>query len=323
VGFLSPAELADRIAEVTGRPFRRTPVVTDDTTNYMNVQPGMVLRLGEADYYVTGDAKEGRFGIADQPKFWVKYAIDLQDGSRKIIKLVFLEEFPTSVGPFTVRCTRNPDKEARVLDCVRGDHRFMQGKRLADGKGNNVRVIDFIRGKTLYNYVASLEVSHREYTRDLLPQILEKVAVCIDALAFLQDNGLEHGDVRNDHIIIESETGLFRWIDFDYEVNYQDFDVWSVGNILSYVVGKGLGTMRDARELLAEEGRDPRLIDAGDALVFFKHRLACCRKIYPYLPEGLDDILHRFSASTESYYDGFSEISSDLRAVLDQWTEIV
>jgi hypothetical protein len=44
-----------------------------------------VLRRAGNDYLVAGNAREGRFGIDEQPKFWVKSAIELKTGVRKCI----------------------------------------------------------------------------------------------------------------------------------------------------------------------------------------------------------------------------------------------
>jgi hypothetical protein len=44
---------------------------------------------------VVADMREGRFGIDDQPKYWVKKAVELETGELRILKLVFHEEFTT------------------------------------------------------------------------------------------------------------------------------------------------------------------------------------------------------------------------------------
>lgn len=305
-------ELRDRIEEVAHRRLRGAIAVAEDTTNYMGIEAGTVLRLEGADYFVSGEANEGRFGIGDQPKYWVKYAFDLETGDRKIIKLVFHEEFTAALGLFTVRCTRSPEKESRVLDLVRGDLRFMQGQTVRDCRGNNVRVIEHIRGPSLYVHLASLEVAHEEYFATVMPGVLEDVVGCIDALSFLHANGLQHGDIRNDHILIETGTGRYRWIDFDYEVNFSDFDVWSIGNILTYVVARGICTCQDARQVLGS-AKGP---SECDALVFFKHRLANLKKLYPYIPDPLNEVLLRFSRNTTEFYESLPEVTRDLRAVL-------
>lgn len=59
----------------------------------MNIWRGHVVRLADQFFLVRADMKEGRFGIDDQPKFWVKKAIDLESGEVKILKLAFHEEF--------------------------------------------------------------------------------------------------------------------------------------------------------------------------------------------------------------------------------------
>ena len=314
--FESPTLLKERIESVAQRRVYGSVRVTDDTTNYMSIEGGMVLRLEGNDYFVRGDARESRFGITDQPKFWVKYAVDLADGSRKILKLVFHERFTTPLGPLTVRCIRSPDKESRVLDFVRGDRRFMQGRTVRDAVGNNVRVIDVIQGTSLFSHIAQLDQPHAAYFQQTLPDILGKLVGAIEALHHLHQHGHQHGDVRNDHILVEDQTGDFRWIDFDYTANYLDYDIWSVGNLLAYAVGKGIRTCHDASQVLASRGPTAGSICAEDALLFFRYRLANLRKLYPYVPPELNALLMRFSVTTQTFYHDCSEIARDLRAYL-------
>lgn len=313
--FENEQELRERAEAVIKRKIYSQPRVTSDTSNYMVISNGTVLRLDGTDYFITGEATEGRFGIGDQPKYWVKYAYDLGTGERKIIKLVFHESFTTTMGFFTFRLTRNPDKESRVLEFVEGDDRFMQGKTVRDVKGNNVRIIDFIRGNSFYNHVATLPQEHEEYFYETMPGLLRKLIGCFDALEALHEEGLQHGDVRNDHILIERDTERFRWIDFDYEVNYGDYDVWSAGNLISYVVGKG---MRSCRDLQSQCRETEARVGPDDALLMFKHRLANIRKLYPYIPSDLNEIMMRFSTSTVDFYEDMASISRDLRSVLAQ-----
>jgi hypothetical protein len=213
------------------------------------------------------------------------------------------------VGATEVLCVRNAQKEARVLELVRGDPRFMQGRSTHDARGNLVRVIDFIRGTDLLTYIGSIRLPHREYCAAMLPAILTKVADNIAALQPLHDAGLCHGDIRNDHLLVERETGTYKWIDFDLEQLSAGFDVWSVGNVLHCVAAKGFLTFRDAIEMRPElSGR----LSQDDASVFFPHRIMNLKKVYPYLPGKLNDVLLRFSFGARSGYDRISQITDDL-----------
>ncbi len=309
-------KLKEQIEAVTYRPIRKPVQIIDSAENYTALLPGIVLRVNGSDYFIQNDAKEGRFGIEDQPKLWVKHAFDLKNQSRKILKLVFHEKFETKLGMFTIRCERNPEKESRILDAVKDDSRFMQGHTVYDSKGYNIRVIDYIRGKTLYNYVASLKQPHEQYFYETMPDILRQVLTCIEALGFLHEKGEHHGDVRNDHILIEADTGIYRWIDFDYEANVLDFDVWSAGNIISYVVGKGSVTCKAAKAMM-DKRKGGESIDSGDSLMLLKHRMVNLRKLYPYIPKELNDLLMRFSSSTHEFYESIPEIVSDLSSLLE------
>ncbi len=308
------AELKARVQELSGRQIYGEPQIIEDTTNYLALTGSMVLRIGGNDYFILGEAKEGRFGISEQPKFWVKHAVDLTTGARKIIKLVFHEQFTTRLGMFTVRCRRSPEKESEVLYVVEGDDRFMQGITARDPAGNPVRIIDFIPGNSFFNWVASITQSHEEYYYETLPGVFHKLVGCIEAMDKLHRVGLEHGDIRNDHILIESGTGAFRWIDFDYTVNYSDYDIWSMGNILSYAVAKGIVTCRDVEE--AGRGPTGKAIDLcpDDSLLFYSYRLANLRLVYPYIDPAINDLLMRFSASAEDFFIDFEEMARHMRA---------
>jgi hypothetical protein len=106
----------------------------------------MWLFLG-SPYLIRHNAKEGRFGIDDDVKFWVKRAIDLKNGDLKILKLVFYEKFTSHIGSIAFECFRSPRKEARILDLVAGHKNFMHGYAIRDQAENLIRVLDFIEGK--------------------------------------------------------------------------------------------------------------------------------------------------------------------------------
>ena len=126
---MDDTELKRRIEELTRRPPKSSFKVITDTTEFMSIRAGEVIRLADHFFLVTGDMKEGRFGIDDQPKFWVKKALDLESGGEKTLKLAFHEGFTIRIGLLRVRCYRDPAKEGDLLDAVRGDSRLMQGAR--------------------------------------------------------------------------------------------------------------------------------------------------------------------------------------------------
>jgi len=290
-------------------PLPGRPVVWRDTSRYMSIERDHIVDLEGEAFLIRGNEREGRFGLDDQPKFWVKRALDLRSGEMHILKLVIQESFKVSVGAREVLCVRSAEKESKVLNLVRGDARFMQGRTVCDARGNPVRVIDFIRGNDLLTHLDALRVPHEEYCRTLLPAVLAKVADSISALARLHDAGLCHGDIRNDHILVERETGAYKWIDFDLDQGFPDFDVWSVGNILHYVVAKGFLTFRGVLSAWPElSGK----LTHDDASVFFPHRVMNLRKVYPYLPEKLNRVLLRFSFGAGAGYDRIAQITNDL-----------
>ena len=313
--FEDPELLKRRIEEVTPRKVYGEPEIHTDTSSYMAIDAGSVLRLGGHDYYVMGDTKEGRFGIDDQPKFWVKFAVDLTTGQSKIIKLVFHEQFKTNVGPIKIHCQRSPSKESRVLELVQGNPRFMQGVTVTDAAGNLVRVIDMIRGRSFFNYIYSLELDHETYYHQQLPQVMTRLIPCIEAMAQVHHQGSHHGDIRNDHILVDSSSEDYAWIDFDYQVNFTDYDVWSMGNVITYAVGKGIHTFRGVKRRPEDYPASDVVLDENDAMVFYDYRVANLRKLYPYVDQRLNNILMRFTKGCFDFYEDLDSQARDLREV--------
>ena len=313
--FETPGELKNRIEEKCGRKVYSTPRVFSNTSNFFNIISGDVLRLGDNDYYVHGDAREGRFGMDDEPKPWVKYAFDLTSGAKKVIKLVFEETFSTRVGLFLIKAKRSADKEARMLEAVRGHPNFMQGTSLLDEAKNLVRILDYISGKSVFNHVLDLKLDHASYYQKVFPTLLENLIVCIDGMKMVFEKGLHHGDIRNDHILIEAGTGIYKWIDFDYSVTHLDFDLWSIGNLIIFAAAGGLLLHRDVAERKEKYPTCHSEISPGDCSLYHKYRIANVRKVYPYISEKLNRICMRFAIENPSLYESFDELLADLSEV--------
>jgi len=275
-------------------------VVWDDTTNYMSIERGHIVDLGGDLFLIRSNEHEGRFGIDEQPKFWVKRALSLDTGQTYILKLTCQEEFKIHVGQREIKCYRSAEKEAQVLALAHGGGRFMQGHAVRDSRGNLVRVVEFIPGMDLLSYLQSVPLRHEEYFHVLLPGILTHIANNLAAIQRLHDAGLCHGDIRNDHVLIERGTGSYKWIDFDLKQDSPDFDNWSAGNILHCMLAKGFVTFHDALQIKPE--LSGRLFDE-DASVFFPNRVMNLRKVYGYIPDRLNDVLRRFSLGARVFYD--------------------
>lgn len=311
------AELAARIEALTGWTPPRPVRILTDTSDAMSIARGEVLDLGGHLYVVLGHAYESRFGILDQPKYWVLRAVDLATGAPKIIKTVFHEEFVVRIGTLRIRCYRSPEKEGRVLDLVRGDNRFMQGETVLDSRGDRVRVIDQISGPSIYNHIMSLAMPHEAYFFQEAPGLLRRLLDSMAAIQFLHDHELCHGDIRNDHIIIEKATGRFRWIDFDLAQDFSDFDIWSIGNVLSFTVGQGIQSFHQVLKATTIADSVKESLTAADASAFYEYRIMNLRKLFPYVPELLNNVLLRFTAAAETYYTRMDQVLDDLREALD------
>ena len=292
-------------------PARYCGKIYTDTTEFMDIGYGDVIAVGGKHYMVLKDECERRFGIED-PKYWVKRCRELETGERKILKLVFYERFPMLIGSFTIQCHRSPGKEARILDLVGSDPRFMHGRSFPDEVGNNVRILDIVFGKRLDLIVQDLEEDHPTYLREILPGILENFIEACEAIDFLHRNRETHGDIRRDHLWVEYETGQYRWIDFDYAFDFHEnpfgLDMFGLGNILTFLAGKG-------------DHNPAHHPDAGltaeDCSIVFGNRATNLRKIFPDIPPALNNVLMHFSAGTYIFYERVQEMLEDLRPCPD------
>jgi hypothetical protein len=287
--------------------------IITDTTDFYRIEDDDVLVLGGAPFWIRGYEREGRFGLDDEPKHWVRRATDLSDGSTKVIKLEFREEFETQIGELVIRRFRSPRKEARILDLVRGHRHFMHGRWVLDAAGNNVRILEFIRGRRYDEMIASFGQDHRDYYLRFFPDVLEQYIKLVLAIKFLHERGEKHGDIRRDHIIWDRERNVNRWIDFDYDYVHGEslfsFDLQGLGNVLIFLVGRGDVLVPDLRReqpaLLATLARE-------DLNISFQNRVANLKKIFPYIPESLNRVLLHFSSGARLFYDSADQILDDL-----------
>ena len=290
-----------------------------DTTEIFSIDYGDIIQIGEKRYKVTGHERERRFGMED-PKFWVKRAIDSDTGEKKILKLSFLESFETHFGNVSVRCFRNPKKEADILELVRDHPYFMNGTSLRDEKDNIIRILDIVPGPNFLLYIDSLSMTYETYFTKALPDILKKLIKAFEAIRFLHIHGFKHGDIRNDHIIIDRDTGNYVWIDFDYDYETSEnpfgLDVFGLGNILINAIGKGFHNIQMILNDKVTYGDLKDRLEPGDFSIIHKRRFINLRKLYPDIPKPLNDILMHFSRGAGIYYEFAEEIIEDLNRCL-------
>jgi tRNA A-37 threonylcarbamoyl transferase component Bud32 len=283
--------------------------------DFFSINRGDIVLLGGAHYVVSGTAKEKSFGLDDEPKYWVKYAYEASTGKRKIIKLVYLEQFDLKYGEYLVRCFRSPAKEGRVLESVKGLEHFMQGRTVLVDATNHIRLIDYIAGKTLFEIMVDSPKSHEQYFHESLPALLQLFLPALKALGFLHSQGIRHGDVRSDHLILDKEMGKLRWIDFDYDFIFNEapfaLDLLGVADILSELIGKGERCFQ-AGNLDKEVAQRVESLKRADFSVVQPSRLMNWRKLYSYVPEKLNRVLMSFAAGAEVYYESVDEILEDI-----------
>jgi hypothetical protein len=291
-----------------------------DTSDFFAIEPGDEIQVGGRRFLVQGEEREYRFGIED-PKFWVKKAIDCQTEERKIVKLAHSESFTTQLGNVRVLCFRDPPKESAILELTADHPSFMKGMTYEDSRGNPVRVLDIVRGTNLLNYIDAFRMPHKAYFWTVLPDILRHVIEAVEAIGILHGHGFRHGDIRNDHLIVAPGQPEYVWIDFDYDFELVEnpfgLDIFGLGNLLIYTVGKGF---HDYYMIKNEPYVYKDLIDRvtkEDFSILHHGRLVNLRKLFPYIPPMLNNILLHFARGAHIFYETTQEIVEDLRGYLD------
>lgn len=314
---ISRAEVREILAQLLGpdRVPSRFKIITD-TTDFFRVDYNDVVALAGRLYLVQGYTREGRFGLDDEPKYWVRRARDLADGSSKIIKMVFHEWIDARVGDLVFPCLRSPSKEAVILDLVKDHPNFMHGVGVRDAAGNIIRILDFIRGSGLDEYVRKLNKGHEEYFFTQFAALLDQFIELVEAIGFLHRSGQKHGDIRRDHVLIDREMNIYRWIDFDYDYLHAasmfGYDLFGLGNILVFLAG---GADVTVQRLAQEEASTYGRLHDDDLNIVINNRVANLQKIYPYIPDDLNYVLLHFSKGANIFYETTEELVADLRAV--------
>jgi serine/threonine protein kinase len=317
-GHMTVSISQDSLREMASRwlPAHKVPRffrIHQDTTQFFAVEYDDVVVLGENSYLIRHNARELRFGLEDEVKYWVKRAVDLQDGSQKILKLVFHEKFVATIGGLEFECFRSPKKEARVLNLVANKRNFMHGFSMEDEKGNLVRVLDLIKGIPLSMYVVNMVVDHETYFFQKFPQILDHFIECIRAIAFLHECGEKHGDIRRDHILIDSDSGNYRWIDFDFNYRHREniysYDLFGLGNVLAFLVGRGDLLLPDLKQ---QDHPALSILGEEDTNIVFNNRVVNLQKIYQYIPDSLNRVLLHFSRGANWFYENTAQLLEDL-----------
>ena len=189
----------------------------------------------------------------------------------------------------------------------------MHGYSIEDEESNLIRVLDYIFGKSLHAYIESLQMDHKSYFYNLFPGILNNFMGCIEAIRFLHQLGEKHGDIRRDHILIDRNSGRYRWIDFDFNYRHREniygYDLFGLGNVLVFLVGKGDVLLPNLKKQGHSALHD---LWQDDLNIVFNNRVANLKKIYPYIPEDLNRVLMHFSKGANWFYENTEQLLDDL-----------
>ncbi|MBC8317248.1 MAG: serine/threonine protein kinase [Desulfobulbaceae bacterium] len=316
VNDLPPHVLSNLRNHPAGTTNRTRNKIFYDTSDFTSIDYGDIIFVDDRYFLIVAYTKEGRFGIDEQTKPWVPKVLDLESGERFIVKLVFHEQYELSLGGLKVTCYRNPEKEARVLELVRDHPHSMHGYSVEDEAGNLVRILDIISGKRLDKYVYGKSEDHREYFEKDFPSILASYLKSVETISFFHKHGFKHGDIRRDHILVDYESGLFRWIDYDYDFFLPErpfaLDLFGLGNILLFLAGRQTFRRRDILQSKDMGEKTLASITDNDLSLLSKDRIYNLQKIFPYIPDALNNILLHFTVGAPLFYDSVDEFYGDL-----------
>ena len=191
-------------------PRERVPkrVRVKDTADFFRVDYDDVVMLDSVPYFVRNNEREGRFGIDDEQKFWVKRARNLLTGDVKILKWVFKERFEARIGNLVFDCVRSPQKEARILELVRGRPDVHAGQDRARFRRQPAPHPGLHQGQDAGpDHARDWARTMRISSITTIPALLDEFIGIVEAIRFLHENNEKHGDIRRDHIIKDDATG--------------------------------------------------------------------------------------------------------------------
>jgi hypothetical protein len=234
----------------------------------------------------------------------VRRAIDLSDGSTKVIKLEFREEFDTRIGDLVVRRFRSPRKEAHILDLVRGHPHFMTGRWVSDAAGNNVRILDFIRAG------ATQMTSGQQPPRLLPPAVSEVLALrnwSRDQVPATRAKARRH-QARPHHLGPGAPHHPLDRLRLRLRARRVPVQLRPAGprQLLIFLAGRKDVLLQDLRQ--DDPALYPRLARGLTSLS--ATRVVTC-KICPYIPESLSGVLLHFSGG-DIFCDAADQLLEDL-----------
>jgi hypothetical protein len=143
---------------------------------------------------------------------------------------------------------------------------------------------------------------------------MQRLLPAFEAIGYLHQNRQRHGDIRRDHLFDCADSGLMRWIDFDYNFDFHEnpygLDLFGLGNVLCYAVGKGIPTLP---ELQRERPEVLSSLDTGDLSLIIPNRVFNLKKVYPHIPTELNRVVMHFAASATVFYESVDELLTDLK----------
>ena len=120
--------------------------------------------------------------------------------------------------------------------------------------------------------------------------------------------------------MVNHKDGNYIWIDFDYDYDAREnpfgLDIFGLGNILAYAVGKGFHNHYMISNDPYTYGDLIERVTPRDFSIIHRNRLLNLQKLFPHIPRMLNDIIMHFSAGATIFYEFADELIEDLNGYL-------
>ena len=141
-----------------------------------------------------------------------------------------------------------------------------------------------------------------------------KIVELVEAIRFLQMNMMTNmvtSGMTMSSGRMGQETAAGSDFDFDFlhKENVFGYDLFGLGNILTYLTGRG-----DVTSQLLQQASSPVVsqLTEYDMNIIFNNRVVNLKKVYPYVPDELNHILLHFSMAANVFYDNTDQFLYDL-----------
>jgi hypothetical protein len=86
--------------------------------------------------------------------------------------------------------------------------------------------------------------------------------------------------------------------------------------VLQFCAGMGMITFHEVLRSESFTEAAKRNLTSDDASAFYEHRIMNLQKLFPYIPDTLNDILLHFAVNTAIFYESVDQVVDDMKKTL-------